>query len=94
MRQLFPLIFGVATALAVLLVAWGLPRGSSKRTPFHWYLGILILAASLVGWPLIYWFLSGQFLDMVWMLVWGATFWTFGAGLDQLQRSSRPSRFF
>jgi len=85
------LVLGVFVVAAILLLAWGLPRGRTKEAPWRWYFGILILAASVGGWPIIYVGLSGRDLEMVWILVWTATAWTFGAGLDQLQRSFRPA---
>ena len=67
----------------ILVLVWGLPR-AKHRSPYNWCSGILAVGLGLIGWSAFYAAFGYADLEMVWILVWGATFWTFAAGISQL----------
>lgn len=83
--------------IGLLVLILGLPRASEKPHPWKWGLGIVVIAVSFIGWPLIYLYLAGAELEMVWILIWFATFWTFAYGVQLLMQGAKeekePMRF-
>lgn len=90
-------MIGGSGFLGFLILIVGLPRAEKQRYPWKWRLGIVVLALSFIGWPLVYAYLVGAELEMVWMVVWFATFSTFGAGVQLLmgaaKKEEEPMRF-
>jgi hypothetical protein len=78
--------------IGLLVLILGLPRASEKPHPWKWGLGIVVISVSFIGWPLIYAQLAGAELEMVWILVWFATFWTFAYGVQLLIEGAKEER--
>jgi hypothetical protein len=70
--------------LGVLLLVWGMPRADRHLLPWRWRIGILMVGGGLIFWPLFYYFCGHADLEMLWLLIWFATGFTFFIGVQRL----------
>ena len=89
MRKFDVLFVGVPALLAVLVLGLGLPAGSRQYSPWRWYLGLAVIAATLLGWPPLVLYLRRYDLEMVWLLVFFAPLWALGSGVQLLREARR-----
>ena len=73
LRVLIPGMFG---GVGLLVLAIGLPRASTHASPWRYRLGIVLLSAGLIVWPLVWIALWPLDLGMAWIAVLAVTMWT------------------
>jgi hypothetical protein len=75
------LVVDLLMTLGVLVLIWGMPRANRHRLPWRWRIGVLWTGLGLMVWPPFYARFGHLDLEMVWIPIWFATFYTFIMGI-------------
>jgi hypothetical protein len=78
------LVVDLLMSLGVLVLVWGMPRANRYGLPWRWRIGVLSTGLGLIFWPSFYAHFGHLDLEMVWIPIWFATFYTFAMGIGSL----------